>query len=80
MNYYSNPNVVLPATGTATGETDVADNAALITAERYVVNTVCNGILNYLPRFAMAACGTDELASACYDCAVNPAAEICREF
>lgn len=57
MNYYSNPDVIFPTTGTPTGVTDVSNNARLITANR----------------FAMAACGTDEQNGNCDGAAPSPA-------
>jgi len=56
MNYYSNPDVIFPTTGTPTGVTDVSNNARLITANR----------------FAMAACGTDEQNGNCDGAAPSP--------
>ena len=38
VNYYSNPGVVLPATGTPTGQAGLSDVAAVITKERYPNN------------------------------------------
>merc|ERR1711970_217404 len=61
VNYYSNPDVIFPTTGTATGVEGLSNNARLITSNR----------------FAMAACGTDEENGACNDCSINPAAEAC---
>ena len=78
VNYYSNPRVTFPATRTPTGTAGLADNAAKLTMERSGLpltsrpTAVCC-------RFAIAACGTDELDGACYDCTVSPAAESCRE-
>ena len=34
MNYWSNPNVLLPQTGTPTGVEGVSDNARLLTENR----------------------------------------------
>ena len=34
VNYWSNPGVIYPVTGTPTGVTDVSDNARLLTENR----------------------------------------------
>jgi len=56
-NYYSNPDVIFPTTGTPTGVTDLSNNARLISSNR----------------FAMAACGTDEPNGACDGGSPSPA-------
>merc|ERR1719312_1387233 len=61
VNYYSNPNIIFPTTGTATGGVGLSNNAKVISENR----------------FAMAACGTDEPNGECNDCSLNPTAEIC---
>ena len=37
VNYYSNPNVILPDTGTPTGLAGVSDNAAVLTKNRFMM-------------------------------------------
>merc|ERR1712142_476633 len=49
VNYYSNPDVIFPKTGTPTGIKDKSNNARVITANRFVI----------------AACGTDEPNGSC---------------
>merc|ERR1711962_620456 len=61
VNYYSNPEVIFPTTGTATGVTGVSNNARVITAAR----------------FAMSVCGTEEPNGQCNDCNIHPEAEAC---
>merc|ERR1711962_455608 len=61
VNYYSNPDVIFPTTGTATGVTGVSNNARVITATR----------------FAMSVCGTEEPNGQCNDCNIHPEAEAC---
>ena len=40
VNYYSNPNVIYPATGTATGVVGVSENAALLMFNRFALANV----------------------------------------
>ena len=40
VNYYSNPNIIHPTTGTPTGVADVADNARIITMNRFALAAV----------------------------------------
>jgi len=61
VNYYSNPDVNFPTTGTPTGVTGLSNNARVITAGR----------------FEMAACGTEEPNGQCNDCNIHPEAEPC---
>jgi len=49
VNYYSNPDVIFPKTGTPTGVKDKSNNARVISANRFVI----------------AACGTDEPNGSC---------------
>merc|ERR1712110_903008 len=37
VNYYSNPNVIFPETGTPTGVADISDNAAVLTKNRFMM-------------------------------------------
>ena len=43
VNYYSNPAVIYPGTGTPTGVQGVSNNAAVITANRWVLNDLIGG-------------------------------------
>ena len=40
VNYFSNPNVNLPETGTATGEAGISNNAAVLTKNRFNISAV----------------------------------------
>ena len=40
VNYFSNPNVNLPQTGTVTGEAGISNNAAVLTKNRFNISAV----------------------------------------
>ena len=40
VNYFSNPKVTLPQTGTATGEAGISNNAAVLTKNREAIAAV----------------------------------------
>ena len=67
VNYYSNPNIMLPQTNTPTGVLGMTNNARIITMNRQLFPLLSQLFLaNHFPRFLMAKCGDAQHNGLCH--------------